>query len=130
MTLIDFRYKHSAVAPTSTKYSISLVVLLNGLPCFHEFSHARAIRGAVCSKTHDSPLYIKRCSIYISSVIFIISTVYLLYRQWIYYIDSRFIISTVDLLYRQRIYVYTRTPSEHAHAHAHAYILCYNIVDC
>ena len=66
-----------------------------------------------------------RCSIYISTVIFIISTVDLLYRRWIYYIDSDiyyidsdiyyidggfiistviFIISTVDLLYRRWIY--------------------------
>ena len=88
-----------------------------------------------------SALYKTLLYLYIVSDIyclFIISTVDLLYRQSIYYIDSGFIISTVDLLYRQSIYIstthiYTRTPSEHAHAHAHAYILCYNniiIVDC
>ena len=62
------------------------------------------VRGAVCSKTHDSPLYIKRCSIYYIDSLFIISTADLLYRQSIYYIDSRFIISTADILYRQSIY--------------------------
>ena len=62
------------------------------------------IRGAVCSKTQDSLLYIKRCSIYYIDSLFIISTADLLYRQRIYYIDSRYIISTVDLLYRQSIY--------------------------
>ena len=84
-----------------------------------------------------SALYKTLLYLYIVSDIYYIdslSTVDLLYRQRIYYIDSRFIISTVDLLYRQSIYyidnAYTRTPSEHAHAHAHAYILCYNIVDC
>ena len=59
--------------------------------------HNNYIRGAVCSKTPDSPLYIKRCSIYYIDSLFIISTVdllyrvYLLYRQSIYYTDSRFI---------------------------------------
>ena len=95
------------------------------------------LRGAVCSKTHDSPLYIKRCSIYISSVIFIISTVYLLYRQWIYYIDSGFIISTVDLLYRQRIIIRVRRVNMLMRMRMRIYsaiiiiiVDCYNIVDC
>ena len=68
------------------------------------FSNTTVLRGAVCSKTQDSPLYIKRCSIYYIDSLFIISTADLLYRQSIYYIDSRFIISTVDILYRQSIY--------------------------
>ena len=66
----------------------------------------RLFQNSRFSALYKTLLYLLyRQSIYYIDSRFIISTVdIILYRQSIYYIDSRFIISTADLLYRQPIY--------------------------